>query len=87
MQEERIGKGDTDYSDRIGQAERTGPTIKSQTKQAMQRDDEIAGVPSPDADRQSKQYALERRESLPPTKELHSHPQRQHCCDAVSDEL
>ena len=53
----------------------------------MQRDDEIARVPTAHCERERGKESFERTEFAACEDELNGHPQRQQCADAITDDL
>ncbi len=58
-----------------------------ESKQAAQRNDQIAAVPSRHACRQAQQHAVNRRQAEPLLEQQIPHPERQHRAETVTDKL
>ena len=61
--------------------------VKPRSKKSVQRDEEVAAVPSAHGERESKQHALDWTQTSPAGNQLDSHPERQNGADGVTDEL
>jgi hypothetical protein len=87
VQQQRVSKGDADDRYGVRDAQQRGPGVRTEIEQAVQRDDEIAGVPAAHRKRQRGEQSFQRGEFAACEDELNGHPERQQCADAVTDDL
>jgi hypothetical protein len=87
MKQKRVTKSNADDGDGVRYAQEGDPVTETKAEESMQRNNEIAAMPTANTQREDKQHALNRTQFAPAGGELNSHPQRQHCANRVTDQL
>jgi hypothetical protein len=76
VQQKGIAEGNADDGDRVRNSEGGDPVTNTKPKESMQRDEEIAAVPTAHAQRQGNEHSFNWTQTTPAGNELGPHPQR-----------
>ena len=85
VQQQRVTNRDANDRDGVGDPQHRAPMRGVQSKQAAKCDDQITSVPTNHADAEPQQQTLNRNDAESLLEQEISHPQRQHCAQAVTD--
>ncbi len=54
VEQKRVSESDTDNGDGVGKAQQRGPGVEAEIEETVERDDEVAGVPTAHREREQR---------------------------------